>query len=30
MTYVNNFGGIVILMARMAEIAKHKGNKDLY
>ena len=30
MTYVNNVGDIVIPMARMAEIAKHKGKKDLY
>ena len=30
MTYVNNVGDIVIPMARMVEIAKHKGEKDLY
>lgn len=30
MTYVNNVGDIVIPMARMAEIARHKGKKDFY
>ena len=30
MTYINNVGDLVIPMARMAEIAKHKGKKDLY
>lgn len=29
-TYVNNVGDIVIPMDRMAEIAKQKGEKDLY